>query len=137
MRSVAVVIAIAAAFLAVEVTGAALAAADPPHRFPGGVLLDHMCKKSRLAELRCVSSWYKFDSTPPGRRTVATTVHYRWVLEYARPVSAGHRQRYASAVRASIAAQARKQPRRVIQPLRVRWADGWRVLIADITWATD
>src|SRR5262245_46853611 len=131
MRGIAPVILIAAAFLAAVVTGAALAAADP-YRLAGGVPGARTCYQTH-----CVRLWWRYDSTPPGRPTVATTVHYRWVFNFKRPVSVRQRQTYAGNVRASIVAEARKRGRRVSQPLRMRWADRWRVLIADISYVNE
>jgi len=135
VRRVAVVIAIAAAaFVAVDVPGEAIAAAGP-YPLRGGVLTEHTCKKSQLLGLRCISEWYRFSTARHGRRSVAT-VHYRWVYEFARPAPVNVRRTLTGEVRKWWAAEARKPSLRVAQPLQMRWADGWRVLVADITMAS-
>jgi hypothetical protein len=136
MKSIVLVIAVAAAFLAAGVTQAAVAVPSP-HRLLGGVFSGKVCKTSPLGERGCMSGWYRYDTTPPGGKSVATTVQYRYVLEFTRPISVRHRQMYASNVRRSIVAQTGNSGRRVIRPLQMRWTDGWRALIADITYATD
>jgi hypothetical protein len=123
---------VAVAATALPAVGVADAAEPPsgPYPLPGGVLVDHTCKeKWSLPELRCFIRWYRPSAIPRGDNMV-TRMHFRFVFTLAKPPTASQREVYVRGMRAWMASKTTEHVR-VVQPLRLRWANGSRVLVAD------
>jgi hypothetical protein len=63
---------------------------------------------------------------------MVTRMQFRFVFTFVTPPSATHRDKYQRNIRAYVASRIGKGIR-VVRPLRLRWANGSRVLVADYT----
>ena len=83
-----------------------------------------------MPELRCLIRWYRPNAIPRGDNML-TRMHFRFVFDFARPPSANHRKVYVRNLRTWAARKVTKGVREV-QPSRLRWANGWRILVVDL-----
>jgi hypothetical protein len=133
MRAVAGAITLATALLAADVGAAAVPAADP-YRPPGSLVFEKKCTTTEIAGRLCTTAWVLTGSAVRSGRTVRT-VRYRIVWASARAVPASVRKRFVAQKRAWVASQLDQPGLVVVEPVRFRWAEEWRVLLVDTTTA--